>query len=148
MASSTGKLADLGNMINGVVGAPIGGEYMDSIEPGTGNVLCRIPSSDKEDVAKAVAAAKAALTGPWSGWTAAQRAALLDAVADEIDRRSDELAVLESRDSGKPVSIAKSVDVARAASNFRFFAGALRHDSDDCFHMADAINYTQRQPVG
>ena len=69
-------------------------------------------------------------------------------MADLIEARSEELAVLESRDSGKPVSIAKNVDVARAAFNFRFFAGAVRHDSDECFHMADAINYTQRQPVG
>ena len=76
------------------------------------------------------------------------RAALLDRVADRLERHLDTLAAMESQDTGKPISLARSIDIPRAVSNFRFFAGAIRHDRTDCHEMAGALNYTIRRPLG
>ena len=73
---------------------------------------------------------------------------MLYRIADAIEARLDELAELESRDTGKPVALARAMDIPRAVANFRFFAGAILHESTQCTHMADAVNYTHRTPVG
>ena len=78
----------------------------------------------------------------------AERADLLDAIAKRIEERKDEFAQAESLDTGKPFHVAKNVDISRAIANFRFFAGAIRHDETGCHMMADAINYTIRKPLG
>jgi aminomuconate-semialdehyde/2-hydroxymuconate-6-semialdehyde dehydrogenase len=70
-------------------------------------------------------------------------------IADLIEKNFDELARLESRDSGKPISLARRLDIPRAIANFRFFATAILHQSSDA-HLTDssALNYTLRQPLG
>lgn len=138
----------LANFVGGAFVPPTRGEYLDDLNPATGEVIARIPRGDAADVDAAVAAAVAAMQGPWGRTTPGERADLLDAVADAIEARLDELAELESRDTGKPVALARAVDIPRAVSNFRFFAGAVRHDRSDFHPMPDAFNYTLKKPVG
>ena len=127
---------------------PSSGEYLDDPAPATGQLAGRIARGNAADVEAAVAAAQAAQVGPWAETSVAERADLLEAVADAIESRVDEWAALESADTGKPISLARSIDIPRAISNFRFFAGAIRHSRSDMFPMAGALNYTLRKPVG
>lgn len=136
------------NFINGEFVAPRAGQYLDDIEPATGKVLTRIPDSDADDVDDAVKAAKKAFA-TWSKTTAEARSKILLKLADLIEKNLDELAEIESRDNGKPVSLAKRMDIPRAVANFRFFATAILHESTSA-HVTDnvALNYTLRQPIG
>jgi aminomuconate-semialdehyde/2-hydroxymuconate-6-semialdehyde dehydrogenase len=136
------------NCIGGDFQPAAAGEWLDNINPATQQVLSQIPRSRSEDVDRAVAAAKAAGKGPWSKTSAAERAALLERVACGIEARLEELARLESEDTGKPVGLARIVDIPRAVANFRFFAGALLHDQTGCHTMDGAINYTLRKAAG
>ena len=138
----------LHNCIAGNFQAARSGDTLENRSSVTGGVLCTIPRSTEEDVADAAAAAMAAREGEWSGWSAVQRAELLDNVADVIDSRLEEIAAVESRDTGKPFRLAATVDVPRAIANFRFFASAVRQHHDGFHEMASAINYTLRRPVG
>jgi aminomuconate-semialdehyde/2-hydroxymuconate-6-semialdehyde dehydrogenase len=138
----------LDNYVGGAFVAPLGGELLDDVAPATGEVIARVPRSARDDVGAAVSAARAAFEGEWSGWSHTRRADLLDEVASRIEAQADELARLESRDTGKPIALARSVDIPRAVLNFRFFAGALRHDSTSFHAMDGALNYTLRKPLG
>ncbi len=134
--------------IGGTRRAPASGAYIDDIGPATGEVIARVPRGDEVDVDAAVGAAHDALRGAWGRATRHERADLCDAIADAIEARLDELAELESRDTGKPVALARSLDVPRAVANFRFFAGAVRHDATGAHEMDGALNYTLRRPLG
>lgn len=138
----------LANFIDGRFVAPVSNQYFDDIEPATGNVLAQIPDSDRGDVDAAVAAAKRAFP-QWSRTRAEERSRILLKLADLIEANLDELAALESRDNGKPVSLAKRMDIPRAVANFRFFATAILHHASEA-HVTDtvALNYTLRQPIG
>ena len=136
------------NVIAGERLPPVGGTYIDNINPANNEVISKIPRSDRVDVEHAVQAASQAFNGEWSQFTPTARAALLDAVADRIEERLEEFALAESKDNGKPFRLAKIVDIPRAIANFRFFAGAIRHDKTGCHMMADALNYTVRKPLG
>ena len=138
----------LANFIGGAFVAPRGGVYFDDVEPATGDVIAEIPDSDGQDVDDAVQAAKAAFDG-WSRTPAEQRSRVLLKLADLIEQNLEELARLESRDNGKPLSLAKRLDIPRAVANFRFFATAILHQSSEA-HVTDAtaLNYTLRQPIG
>lgn len=138
----------IANFINGQYHAPLGENYLDNIEPATGLVYGKIPDSEKADVELAVAAAKKALPA-WQAMPLEQRADMLSAIAQEIEARIDELAMAEAIDNGKPVSLARAVDIPRAASNFKFFAHACSQFASESHAIAGtAINYTLRQPVG
>jgi aminomuconate-semialdehyde/2-hydroxymuconate-6-semialdehyde dehydrogenase len=141
-------LPQLANFINGEFVAPAGGGYLDDINPATEEVMAAIPDSDATDIDTAVAAARTAFPS-WSRTPAAERSKLLLRLADLIERNFDELARLESCDSGKPISLARRLDIPRAIQNFRFFATAILHQTNDA-HMTDtsALNYTLRQPLG
>lgn len=138
----------LGQYIGGESVAPAGGEYLDDVNPATGQVIARVPRGNAEDVAQAAAAATAAMAGGWGKTSPLERADLLDRVADLIEARLEAFARLESEDTGKPVSLARTVDIPRAIANFRFFAGAVRHDRGEFHPMPGALNYTLKQPVG
>lgn len=146
--SGRDKVRKLANFINGTFAAPRSGQYIDDIAPATGEVLAHIPDSDSQDVDDAVRAAKAAFP-QWSKTPAEQRSRLLLKLADLIEQNLDELAKLESEDNGKPVALAKRLDIPRAVANFRFFATAILHHASEA-HITDqsALNYTLRQPVG
>jgi len=141
-------MRSLANFIDGRFVPPLTGEYLDSFNPATGLVHLKVPSSDARDVNDAVAAARRAFAS-WAATPDAERARLLLAIADGIDARKEELARAESEDQGKPVWLAASMDISRAAHNFRFFAGALLHCEDESTRMGDGIsNSVTRKPVG
>jgi len=138
----------LANFIDGAFVPPASGTYFDDVHPASGGVLAEVPDSDARDVAKAVEAARRAFPS-WSTTRAEDRSRILLKLADLIERDLDALARLESDDNGKPVSLAKRMDIPRAVANFRFFATAILHHGSEA-HMTDqiALNYTLRQPVG
>jgi aminomuconate-semialdehyde/2-hydroxymuconate-6-semialdehyde dehydrogenase len=136
------------NYIDGAFEAPRSDQYLDNYDPSIGKVYSLIPDSDERDVNKAVDAATQAFT-TWSILPAQERSDILQKLADLIDRDLDKLALAESIDNGKPVSLARRLDIPRASANIRFFATAILHTSTDT-HITDAeaINYTTHAPVG
>ncbi len=107
-----------------------------------------VPDSGAEDVEAAVAAGVAAFPA-WSATTRAHRSALLMRAASVLEARSEEFALAESRDQGKPLSLARSVDVPRAIYNLRYFATAILHETQRCAELDGvAFSYVQRMPVG
>ncbi|MGH8215463.1 MAG: aldehyde dehydrogenase [Rhodanobacteraceae bacterium] len=137
----------LSNLIDGKLEAAASGTYLDVFEPATGEVYARCPDSDARDVEAAVAAAERAAPG-WAALPAAERAQHLQRLADAVEARLDDLAREESRDSGKPVALARRVDIPRAVANLRFFAEAITQWSGESHVDAHAINITLRQPLG
>ena len=138
----------LSNHINGKLVPPRSDQYIEGHNPATGEVYVRIPDSDERDVAAAVQAAESAFPG-WSVTPTEERARLMFRIADLIDRDREKLAMAESVDNGKPVALARSVDIPRASSNFRFFASAITQFASEAHPMEDrAINYTLRKPLG
>jgi len=139
---------EIQNYIDGVFVAPASGKTIDNINPATGEVYGTIPRSDKRDVENAVAAAKRAFPS-WSKLSAAERSSWLMKVANRIEERMEELALAESTDNGKPLKLARSVDIPRARDNFKFYATAILHDAYETHDMGiDGFNYTLRQPIG
>lgn len=136
------------NYINGVLTEPVGGNFFNNINPSVGKSYSLVSDSDSSDVANAAAAAKLAFV-KWSTTSAKDRSAILIKIAELIERDLDKLALAESIDQGKPVKLAKSLDIPRAAANIRFYATAILHESSEA-HITDseAINYTQHTPVG
>lgn len=141
-------MAALGNFINGQSIAALSGQTIPNINPATGQEISPIPRSSEADVDRAVQAARAALKGPWGQMNAHERADMIDRIADGIEARLDAFAVAESQDNGKPLWLARSVDIPRAVANFRFFAGAIRHDETGSQMTGTALNYTVRKPMG
>ncbi len=139
---------DIRNYIAGEFPEAISGMHISNVEPATGVAYSTLPDSDERDVAAAVQAALAAFPA-WSSQTPSDRSQLLFRIADLLDERIEELAAAESKDTGKPLSLARTVDIPRAASNLRFFAAAVMHFGSESHDMQGAaINYTVRQPVG
>jgi len=136
------------NYLNGALTPPQAGRYLDNVEPATGQVYGQIPDSGPEDVAAAVAAAEAALPA-WRALPAEERGRLLVKIADLIEADLERLAEAESRDNGKPLSLARVMDIPRAASNFRFFGTGAEHFASEA-HLQEgvALNYTVRHPIG
>lgn len=124
-------------------------EYIDSFDPSTGQVWAKISNSTADDVDKAVAAAEKAFP-QWSATSVEQRSKVLNKIADLIEARIDEFADVESHDQGKPVKIAKLVDIARLIYNFRYFANFALSDLNISRVNADAnaTSYTVKCPVG
>ena len=138
----------LKNFIGGDLVEPRSGDYVDNVDPATGEVYCQLPDSDGRDVEQAVAAAAGAFAA-WAGRPAAERARTMTAIANLIEQRNEELARAECVDSGKPISLARTVDIPRAAANFRFFATSMVHFQSQAHDTnGQAINYTLREPRG
>jgi len=136
------------NYIDGAFSDPVGGQFLDNIDPSTGNAYGLIPRSQAADVDLAVAAAKAAFPA-WSSLSAAERSSWLMKVSNAIDAKLDALALAESKDNGKPLKLATAVDIPRARDNFKFYATAILHDAYETHDMGmDGFNYTLRQPIG
>ncbi|MEZ5031956.1 MAG: aldehyde dehydrogenase [Saprospiraceae bacterium] len=141
-------MIQLSNYINGQQVPPLSSTWLDNYEPATGQVYSRIPDSDGADVETAYQAARAAFPA-WSTTPLEERYRILIRISELIDHHLEELAEAESRDNGKPVWLARKVDIPRASSNFRFFATGLMHFSSEAHEMpGEAINYTLRQPIG
>lgn len=138
----------LQNFINGNYIAPISDAYIDNYEPATGQVYSLIPDSDERDVELAVQAAEKAFP-IWSNMSNEERSKILVKLSEGIEARMEEFVQAESRDNGKPVSLAGHVDIPRAVSNFHFFATAITHFASESHHMqGEGINYTLRKPIG
>ncbi|MBL8795013.1 MAG: aldehyde dehydrogenase family protein, partial [Planctomycetia bacterium] len=138
----------IANFSGGQHVAPLAGWYLPNIEPATGQVHAELPDSDGRDVEAAVQAALAAFP-PWSRTPAAERSRLLLDIAARIEANLDRLAHAEAVDAGKPLRLARTVDIPRAASNFRFFATAIVHCHSEAYRTDQlALNYTLRQPRG
>ncbi len=136
------------NFIGGEFVEPIGGRYLDNIEPATGKPYSEVADSDAHDVDLAVAAAEKAFRD-WSKKPAADRSTILLRIANLIERDLEKFSRAESIDTGKPIALARSLDIPRAIANFRFFATAILHTESEA-HITDnvAVNYTLRQPRG
>jgi aminomuconate-semialdehyde/2-hydroxymuconate-6-semialdehyde dehydrogenase len=126
---------------------PASGSFLDVHEPATGKPYALAPDGDERDVERAVAAAKTAFPA-WSQTSVAERSRVLMAIADALERDLDDLAIVESTDTGKPVSLARSLDLPRAVANLRFFATAILHTRSDLHDSDAALNYTLRRPLG
>jgi aminomuconate-semialdehyde/2-hydroxymuconate-6-semialdehyde dehydrogenase len=136
------------NYINGQLIDPVAGQHLDNINPATGKVYGTIPDGDAQDVELAVKAAKAAFPA-WSKTPAKERSAIIMKVSQLIEANLDRLAEAESMDNGKPIWLAKSVDIPRARDNFAFFATAILHEASETHSMGEqGFNYTLRQPIG
>ena len=138
----------LENYIGGNLVAPLNGNFLDNINPATGQVYGQIPDSLKRDVDAAVHAAQKVFP-LWSITSVDERFRLLNRIADIIDANLEELALAESNDNGKPLWLSKKVDIPGASANFRFFATGIMHFASESHAMEDkAVNYTLRQPLG
>ncbi len=138
----------LAHFINAKHVPPVSNGYLDNFEPASGHVYSQLPDGDARDVDLAVQAAVGAFKS-WSQTPAEQRSRILLRIADLIDANLEPLARAESIDSGKPITLAKTLDIPRAAANFRFFATAILHTHSEA-HITDsrALNYTVHQPCG
>lgn len=136
------------NYINGQLQDTISGNLIDNIEPATGKVYGSIPDSDEKDVDMAVQAATKAHSS-WKEYGADNIGRILNKIAAGIEENIDMLAAAESRDNGKPLTLARNIDIPRAAENFRFFAAAATQFASESHWMpGKAVNYTIRQPLG
>jgi len=114
----------LANLIDGRLQAPHHDAWLEVREPATGAVFASCPDSSSLDVDAAVEAAGRAAS-EWASSPVEDRARLLQRLADLIEARLEEFALLESRDSGKPLALARRLDIPRAISNLRYFAAAI-----------------------
>ena len=137
------------NFINGQFLNPVKDNWIDNYCPANGEVYGKIPNSSKEDVENAYIAAKSAFPN-WSQTTFDERSRILIKISELVEANLQRFAEAESKDNGKPVSLAKSVDIPRAASNFRFFGNAITQFASESHESIghEAINYTLRQPLG
>jgi aminomuconate-semialdehyde/2-hydroxymuconate-6-semialdehyde dehydrogenase len=142
------QMQHIKNYINGQLIEPVSKTYLDNFNPATGKVYSYIPDSDEKDVELAYAAAKTAFK-EWSITSKEKRSDYLLKIAALIEKQLDKLALAESIDNGKPLKLAKTVDIPRAAANFHFYGTGILHYSSNSHSMEEtAINYTLRQPVG
>jgi len=137
------------NFINGQFQDPIKENWIDNYCPADGEVYGQIPNSSKEDVENAYKAAKLAFPS-WSQSTLDERSRILIKISELLEANLERFAEAESKDNGKPLSLAKVVDIPRAASNFRFFGNAITQFASESHESIgqQAINYTLRQPIG
>jgi len=137
--------------------AALSGQWMEAINPATGEVLGRFPAGDAADADRAVQAARAAFeTGPWPSMTPAQRAKILWRVGELIEQHIDELSELETLDQGKPIWVGRYAEIPGAAEQFRFFAGQAQRIGGQTIPTSinyqppgkQVFAYTLKQPVG
>jgi aldehyde dehydrogenase (NAD+) len=125
------------------------GKTFATINPSTGEEICQVAEADAVDIDKAVKAARAAFEGPWRKMRASERGRLLYRLADLIEANADELARLETLDNGKPLSIAKAVDVAKTVACYRYFAGWADKVQGKTIPIdGEFFCYTRHEPIG
>jgi acyl-CoA reductase-like NAD-dependent aldehyde dehydrogenase len=126
------------------------GETFETLDPATGRVICRVAQGGAEDVDRAVRAARAAFEGEWAQLTGPARGRLLHRLADALEAATDEFAQLEALDNGKPVKMAKVVDVASAVAHLRHYAGWPERIFGETIPVRQPgmFVYTRKEPVG
>jgi aminomuconate-semialdehyde/2-hydroxymuconate-6-semialdehyde dehydrogenase len=141
-------MLEIKNYVGGQLLPAMGGQTIDDFEPATGQVYAQIPDSDAADVEAAVRAARAAFP-VWSGMSIEARAAILLRIADLIDARQEAFARAESIDNGKPIALARRMDIPRGSANFRHFGHAITQYHSETYDMgASGFNYVLRRPIG
>lgn len=137
------------NYIDGELRAPESGEWLDNYKPATGEVYAQLANSDGTDINAAVAAASQAFPA-WSKSSIEERSDYLFKLARLIEEHAEELATLESIDNGKPISLARTVDIPRAIKNFHYFAQAIAMFSSETHEniAQSAVNMVLREPLG
>ncbi len=147
--SLTAEKLDCLHFIDGKFVPSLNGKTFDNINPATEEVLGTVAEGGAPEIDLAVKAARRALNGPWKKMAAGERVAILRKIGDLILQRKDELARLESLDTGKPTWLSGSIDIPRAAYNFHFFSDYIRTITTEATQMDDtALNYAIRKPVG
>jgi aminomuconate-semialdehyde/2-hydroxymuconate-6-semialdehyde dehydrogenase len=137
----------LRHWIDGEAREPAGGEWLEVFDPATGKPFAEIARGNAADVEAAIAAAGRAFPA-WSALPNGERAAWLEKLASAIEAKLDDFAHAESRDGGKPIKLAREIEVPRAISNLRFFAHAATQFGSESHHGQAGLNYTLRQPLG
>ena len=136
-------------LIDGQHVESVSGRTFNTLNPATGQVIATIAEGNEADVERAVAAARRAFEGPWSTMRAAERGHILFRLAELIKQHGDELAELESRDAGKPISAVLRQDLPAAIDTLTYYAGwADKIHGDVVSTRSDALTYTVREPVG
>ena len=137
------------NYINGEYVNPLSNNWIENYNPSKGEVYGQLPDSNYQDVEIAYKAAENAFLS-WSETTLDERSKILSKIAKGIIEKLPELALAESKDNGKPVDLAKSIDIPRASANFQFFANAITQFASEAHESVghNAINFTLRQPIG
>lgn len=137
------------NYINGQFVAPVESNYLDNYNPANGEVYGQIPNSTSKDVEQAFFAAKSAFPA-WSKTSLEERSKILIKIADLLEENFQRFAKAESKDNGKPLSLAEQIDIPRAASNFRFFGNAITQFASESHESVGlkAVNFTLRKPIG
>jgi aminomuconate-semialdehyde/2-hydroxymuconate-6-semialdehyde dehydrogenase len=133
--------------IDGEPRAAASGRWRDVFDPADGTAYAQVADGDAADVAAAIDAAQRAFPA-WSTLPNSERAAWLERLADALEARLDGFAAAESRDGGKPLRLARDVEIPRAVSNLRFFAHAATQFASESHHGQAGLNYTLRQPLG
>lgn len=133
--------------IDGKPVQPANGQWLDVFDPATREVASQVADGDARDVDAAVQAAQAAFPG-WSSLPNSVRARWMERLADALEARNDEFAHAEAIDAGKPLALARDIEIPRAVSNLRFFAHAATQFSSEAHHGEAGLNYTLRLPLG
>lgn len=137
----------LPNFIAGRFQDPLQGEWLDDLAPSTGEVIAKVARSRAQDVDAAVAAAGAAQPS-WGRSSVNERAELLEALAARVEANLDAFAEAESLDAGKPLQLARNLDIPRAIANLRFFAREVRQRHEEAYPTPEALHYVHRTPAG
>jgi len=137
----------LTHWIDGEAREAASGRWLDVFDPALGQPYAQVASGDARDVESAIAAARAAFPG-WSALPNSERARWMEKLADALEARLEDFAHAESRDGGKPIRLARDVEIPRAISNLRFFAHAATQFASESHHGQAGLNYTLRQPLG
>ncbi|MEJ9150434.1 aldehyde dehydrogenase [Bacillus smithii] len=151
MASVTAetKTMDCLHFINGKYCSSVDHKTFENINPATEEVIGTVAEGGKKEIDLAVTAARKALNGPWKEISTQERSKIIRRIGDIILKRIDELAMLETLDTGKPLWLAKQLDIPRAAYNFHFFADYMISVGTEAYEQDNiAINYAVRRPVG
>jgi aminomuconate-semialdehyde/2-hydroxymuconate-6-semialdehyde dehydrogenase len=135
------------HLIGGETRPSVSGATLDVFDPATGTVAGTCAAGNAADAEAAIAAAQAAFPA-WAALPASGRAAWMHRLADALESRIADFADAESRDGGKPLALARDVEIPRAVSNLRFFAAAATQFASESHHGQAGLNYTLRQPLG
>lgn len=147
--SAETKTMDCLHFINGKYCSSVDHKTFENINPATEEVIGTVAEGGKKEIDLAVAAARKALNGPWKEISTQERSKIIRRIGDIILERIDELAMLETLDTGKPLWLAKQLDIPRAAYNFHFFADYMISVGTEAYEQDNiAINYAVRRPVG
>ncbi len=147
-ASKPPYKARYGNFIGGKFVEPVGGRYFENTSPVNGQGLCEIARSGAEDIEAALDAAHAAKEA-WGRTSAAERAVILNRIAQRMEDNLDLLAAAETWDNGKPIRETTAADLPLAIDYFRYFAGAIRAQEGGISEIdADTVAYHFHEPLG